>query len=144
LTSNDRLGRAAQHQAARSGRFFRGIVIEGKEKAITCARIADDMKSRYITILDLREISEVTEYFVISTVDNPRQLRALWTRIRHHFKKQKLLPLGEETDSDKWVLVDYNDVVVHIFLGEFREFYDLELLWGDAPRVDWQAKATKK
>jgi len=102
------------------------------------------VKARDISVLDLRQISQVTEYFVICTVDNPRQLRALWTRIRDHFKKQNLLPLGEETDSDKWLLADYNDVVVHIFLGEFREFYDLELLWGDAPRVDWQAKTAKK
>ena len=96
------------------------------------------MKASDITILDLREIGEVTEFFVICTTDNPRQLRALWRRIRDHFKKQGILPLGEETDSDKWVLLDYNDVVVHLFHTEFREFYDLELLWGDAPRVGWE------
>jgi len=114
--------------------------IEGKEKAIACARLAGEMKARDITILDLREINKVTEYFVICTADNPRQLRALWDRIRRELKDKGLLPLGEETGGDRWILADYNDVVVHIFLTDFREFYDLELLWGDAPRVDWQSE----
>jgi len=97
------------------------------------------MKAKDITILDLREISEVTDYFMICTVESVRQLRALWHRIRMDLKKAGTLPLGEEgLDSDRWILVDYNDVIIHIFLGEFREFYDLELLWGDAPRVAWE------
>ena len=100
------------------------------------------MKAKDITILDLRDISEVTDYFVICTVESVRQLRALGQRIRMDLKKGKILPLGQEgLESDRWVLVDYNDVIVHIFLGEFREFYDLELLWGDAPRVAWELNA---
>jgi len=119
--------------------------IEAKEKAITCARIADEMKAHDITILDLREISNVTEFFLICTVDSPRQLRGLWHRIHGDLKKAGVRPLGEEgLDATKWILCDYNDVVIHIFLAEFREFYDLELLWGDAPRVKWQPPPPKK
>jgi len=95
------------------------------------------MKASEITVLDLHTIWDVTEYVVIGTVESARQLRAVWQEIRHRFKENGILPLGEETESSKWVLVDYNDVVVHIFIDEAREFYDLELLWGDAPRVEW-------
>jgi ribosome-associated protein len=101
------------------------------------------MKATDIVLLDLRGISQVTEYFVICTVDNPRQLRGLWHRVREFFKKHESLPFGEDTESSKWVLLDYNEIVVHVFLAEYREFYDLELLWGDAPRVDWQAEPKK-
>ena len=102
------------------------------------------MKARDITILDLREISNVTEFFLICTVDSPRQLRGLWRRIHDDLKKAGILPLGEEgTDATKWILCDYNDVIIHIFLAEFREFYDLELLWGDAPRIKWQPPPKK-
>ena len=102
------------------------------------------MKAQDITILDLREISEVTDYFVICTVDSSRQLRGIWHRIRGDLKKAGHRPLGEEgLDASKWILIDYNDVIVHIFLAEFREFYDLELLWGDAPRVKWQPNNKK-
>jgi len=81
---------------------------------------------------------------VICTVDSPRQLRALWRRIHDDLKKAGIRPLGEEgLDATKWILCDYNDVIVHIFLAEFREFYDLELLWGDAPRVKWQQPPKK-
>jgi len=116
---------------------LRGKIIDARQKAITAARIADSMKASEITVLDLHTIWDVTEYVVIGTVESARQLRAVWQEIRHRFKENGILPLGEETESSKWVLVDYNDVVVHIFIDEAREFYDLELLWGDAPRVEW-------
>jgi len=116
---------------------LRGKIIDAKQKAITAARIADSMKAGEITVLDLHTIWDVTEYVVICTVESARQLRAVWQEIRHRFKDSGILPLGEETESTKWVLVDYNEVVVHIFIDEAREFYDLELLWGDAPRVEW-------
>ena len=132
------IGRAARPRVARSQ--LRGPPIEGKDKAILCARIADEAKAKDIIILDLRGISEVTDYFVICTATNPRQLRALHSRIREELKKLAILPLGEDgAESTQWVLLDYNDVIVHIFHDEFRDFYDLELLWGDAPRIEWQA-----
>ena len=103
------------------------------------------MKATDITILDLRAISEVTDFFVICTVDSSRQLRAIWHSIHVDMKKAGAWPLGEEgLDASKWILIDYVDVIVHIFLAEFREFYDLELLWGDAPRIKWQPANKKK
>jgi len=122
---------------------LRGKIIDAKQKAITAARIADSMKASEITVLDLHTIWDVTEYVVICTVESARQLRAVWQEIRHRFKDSGILPLGEETESSKWVLVDYNEVVVHIFIDEAREFYDLELLWGDAPRVEWASDQDK-
>jgi len=102
------------------------------------------MKARQITVLDLRSIWDVTEYVVICTVDSARQLRAVWQEIRHRFKESGELPLGEEAESNRWALADYNDVVIHIFIDEAREFYDLELLWGDAPRVKWTPSETEE
>jgi len=103
------------------------------------------MKAKDITLLDLAGISEVTDIFLICTVDSPRQLRALYFRIRQELKKHQIKPLSRAgIDSDKWVLCDYGDLIIHVFSAHYREFYDLELLWGDAPRIDWKAESAEK
>ena len=105
------------------------------------ARLAVDRHGRDIAVLDLRGISPVTDYFVIITGTSDRQMRAVADEI-----VQEAAPAGwkpynpADTRSDKWVLVDFVDVVVHVFEQAARRFYDLELIWGDAPRVRWQRR----
>jgi ribosome-associated protein len=100
-------------------------------------RIADDKKAEDITILDLRNITTLTDSFVICSVTNNRQARAIAQEI-----EEKLAKLGLRLDhiegypDSNWILMDYTDLVVHIFTREIREYYDLEHLWGDAPRVE--------
>jgi ribosome-associated protein len=107
------------------------------ELARRCAGIAADKKARSIIILDLEEISPITRYFVIATGINRRQIQAIAEEIRKDVKRAGTIPMGVEgLDEARWVLIDLGDVVVHIMTEEARDFYDLEMLWGDAERVE--------
>jgi len=107
--------------------------------ARACARIADEKKARDILILDLRGLTYVTDFFVIATAGNPRQLRAIGNAVAQETHQRSIRPIGiQGTEESGWVLHDYGDVVVHLFDPERRKLYDLELLWGDAPRIEWE------
>ena len=96
-------------------------------------------------MLDVRKLSDVTDYFVICTGDNRRQLNAIQRRLHGEFRQPAFgLPRVEGEPGSTWVLVDLIDVVVHLFDPDARTFYDLELLWGDAPRVKWAAAKPPK
>ena len=106
--------------------------------ARTCALLAAEKKGEEIVILDLRKLTYITDFFVIVTVANPRQMNAVNRAIEQELAKRGEKPIGSEgTRSGRWVLLDYGDVVVHLFDWEWRRLYDLELLWGDAPRLEW-------
>ena len=112
--------------------------IDPRQFTIEAARILSDDKCEDVIILDLRGKSSVTDYFVIATGTSDRQMSATADHIDEHAHKIGLrLFKNKRLDSEVWVLMDYIDVVIHIFDGEHREYYDLELLWGDAPKVDW-------
>ena len=106
--------------------------------AIELARIAHDNKSEDVIALDLRGISSVTDYTVIGTGTSDRQIRAVADAVIVYGKKVGERPYGFcGRENSVWVVVDYVDVVFHIFAKQYRDYYDLELLWGDAPRLDW-------
>ena len=108
------------------------------EMARTCARLADEKKGEDITILDLRKITYFTDFFVLVTVTNPRQMRAISDSVLEAMSNLGVRPIGiQGTEDSGWVLGDYGDVVVHLFDPRCRRLYDLELLWGDAPRIEW-------
>ena len=87
----------------------------------------------------MREISYITDYFVIASGDNPRQIKGAAQSLLEELRGQGERPLGTEgMDSGDWVLLDFNDVIVHLLDRKLRDFYDMEMLWGDAPRVEWQ------
>lgn len=106
--------------------------------AIKCI---SEKKGENIVGLDLREIASFTEFFVIASGTNQRQVQAIADEINEQLKKQ----LGsrpvriEGYNSAEWVLLDYGDFVVHIFSNEAREFYDLARLWRDAGKIDLSA-----
>ena len=107
------------------------------ELARACALVADEKKGEEITILDLRGLTYVTDFFVLVTANNPRQMRAIAQAIEDCLAERGVKPMGVEgTDASRWILVDCVDFVVHIFEAEWRKLYDLELLWGDAPRLE--------
>lgn len=96
-------------------------------------RHALEKKASEIKVLDLRELSDVTDYFVTCTAGVELHARAIADHIIESLKKKGIRPWHKEGyQSSRWILLDYVDVVVHIFLDETREFYGLEKLWGDA------------
>jgi ribosome-associated protein len=103
--------------------------------AIQCAA---DKKATDMIALDLRSIASFTEFFIIATAANQRQVQAIADEINEQLKKQlDMRPVRiEGYKSAEWVLLDYGDFIVHIFNREAREFYDLARLWRDARRVD--------
>lgn len=105
-------------------------------KVAACA--ADDKKATDIVLLDLTSKTDVCDYFLICTGANPRQVDAIVDEVREKVSANcGLSPLScEGREGLSWVLVDYGSVVVHVFKPETRDFYRLEALWGDAPRVE--------
>ena len=104
-----------------------------------CARAADDKKARDVVVLDLRGLPYITDFFVVATATNPRQLRAICDEIAREMDVMGDRPVGQEgADQSGWMVVDYGDLVVHVFDVERRKYYDLDLLWGDMPRLEWR------
>jgi len=117
----------------------------GREIAIYTARQADEKKAGDIVVYDLRGISDVADYFIIATAYSRLQIHAISFGIEKSLKDQGTLPLGAEGGTDsQWMLLDYVDAVVHVFSPEMRQYYGLESLWGDAPKLDWNAPAAEK
>ena len=102
------------------------------------ASYAADKKAIDLTVLDLRGVSSYTDYFVVCSGNTDRQTKAIHDAILEGMKKDHgVLPRRVEgVGESRWILIDYFDVVVHVFVPEVREFYRLEQLWGDVPRVD--------
>ncbi|MBM4039200.1 MAG: ribosome silencing factor [Planctomycetes bacterium] len=98
------------------------------------------MKAEDILVLDVRKLTQITDFFVLASTASERQLKAIAERLHRELKAAGAHCLGVEGEAaGGWVLLDYVDVVVHLFSREARDFYALEMLWGDAPRVRWQA-----
>ena len=114
-----------------------------KDYAIIAARAADDKKATDIIVQYVGEIISVTEYFVIVTAANNRQVNAIVDAIEDAEREQaKIKPLHrEETRDGSWELLDYGSVVIHVFQPETREYYRLEALWNDAPVMDLATEA---
>ena len=110
--------------------------LEPAKLAELIAGYASDVKAQEIVELDLRGVLGYTDYFIVASGGTDRQTKAIHDRINENMKKQHgLLPRRVEGLSEaRWILMDYLDVIVHIFTPEAREFYRLEQLWGEAPR----------
>lgn len=109
-----------------------------KELAFLAAEAASDKKAVDIVALDVSDLLVVTEYFVIATGRTNVQVRAIADEIEEQVRaKAGEKPIGREgIGEDKWILLDYGDMVVHVFQPAERDFYRLEKLWGDAPRLE--------
>jgi ribosome-associated protein len=107
-----------------------------RETVLLCTNAALKKKATDILILKVQEICSFTDFFVICSGSSDRQVQAIADSIEADLKKAGALPLGVEGGrSGKWVLMDYGDVVVHVFYEATREFYDIERLWADAPSM---------
>ena len=113
---------------------------ESSEIARICAQIAYEKRAEDIVILDLRELTDVTDYMLVASIGSPQQGSAIMQELKHRMHELGLENLGREGNrQDKWILVDFGEVIVHLFEPATRTFYDIENLWGDAPRLDPEA-----
>ena len=119
--------------------------ITAEETARLCARVADDKKANDLLVLRVREVFSIADYFVICTVNSGPQGRAIADEIEEQLRKAGRRHIGiEGREEGSWILLDYGDVVVHIFMPGTRDYYQIEMLWGDAPRVDLTADSARK
>jgi ribosome-associated protein len=110
---------------------------DSKEKSLFCAQAALEKKAFNVSILELKKASSVTDYFLICSGRSDRQVQAIAECIEEKMGERGVRPLGEEGMREgRWVLMDYDDVVIHIFYDQVRLHYDLEGLWIEAPRID--------
>ena len=117
--------------------------ITSKERALIAARAADEKKATDIMVQEVRDLIGVTDYFVIATAANNRQVDAIVDEIEEAERKYaNAKPIHREgTQDGSWSLLDYGDFVVHVFQPETREYYRLEALWNDAPVLDLAKEA---
>ncbi|UCH28067.1 MAG: ribosome silencing factor [Trueperaceae bacterium] len=96
----------------------------------------DDKRAKDIVVLDLHAVSDTLDYFVVATGESNLQLKALEESVRERLKTSGVLPQGVEGKSNRWILLDYGQVIVHLMSPEARSFYDLEGLWADADHLE--------
>src|SRR3954469_17405750 len=110
-----------------------------RQFAIDAARLIATTRCHDVNLLDVRGLSPITDFLVIATGTSARQMRSVADEIEEMGQPRHFIAIGRNGyEGDTWILTDFVDVVVHIFNGEARGYYDLDGLWGDAPRVDWQ------
>ena len=110
-------------------------------KALKIAELQADKKAENIIVINVTDICNFTEYFVISTGLSTLQIKALSDHIQETLRKQGHRPFHiDGQGSSTWTVMDYDDVIVHIFSPEARSYFDLERLWGDGEIVDWESE----
>lgn len=117
--------------------------IEPEQLAIDLARVASDHKAENVVVLDVRGLTSIADFLVIGTGTSDRQMHTVAERVEEYARRVGERPYGVSGQgSDAWVLVDFVDVVVHVFSREARDYYELDLLWGDARHLEWRRSET--
>ena len=113
--------------------------------ALCAARAASDLKATDVIVLDVGSLLSITGYFVIASASNPRQVRAVVDEVEDKVKAElgRAPVRTEGVREQQWTLIDYGDVVVHVFHDSVREFYEIERLYMDAPRVEWESSTAE-
>ena len=130
--AEERLNATSSAEAAGQGAPKGGV----PQEVQTIVDALDDKRAVDIAVLDLREASESLDWFVIASGESAPQLKAMEDSVREHMKLAGQFPRGVEGPSNRWVLIDYGTVVVHVMSPDARDFYDLEGLWADANRIE--------
>lgn len=111
--------------------------------ALAAARCADAMRGQDVVVLDMTPRTSIVDFFVIVTANSRRQMQAIADEVNRTLKGERGNPRlsieGYRTEGN-WLLMDYGDVVLHVFTQEGRQLYNLEELWADARRIDWQTE----
>lgn len=109
--------------------------INTEEKITLIAKAAYDKKAKGVVILDMKRPSLLCDYFIVASGSSTRQVKAISDNIEEQTRRRGITLFHiEGYNEGKWILLDYHDIVVHVFFQETRDFYNLERLWSDAPR----------
>lgn len=115
-----------------------GTFTESQEKLEQLCVALDEEKARDVTVLDVRGLTLIADYFVLCTGNSPTHIRAVAEGVQEKLRERfNLRAKPEGVAESEWVVMDYGDVIAHIFSEEVREFYDLEGLWADARMTTW-------
>ncbi|MGN6626946.1 MAG: ribosome silencing factor [Tepidisphaeraceae bacterium] len=106
--------------------------------AIEIAKLANDSRCHSVVVLDVREVSPVTDFLVLGTGTSDRQMKGVGNEIERMAEEQHDEHVMSRAKDENWILLDFVNVVVHLFSQDARMYYDLDSLWGDAKRVDWK------
>jgi ribosome-associated protein len=110
--------------------------VDSRKRALWCVNASLEKKAKGLVVLRVKEISDFADYFIICSGTSDRQVRSIASSIQESLKKSDILPLGIEGETaGRWVLMDYDDVIIHIFHESVRSFYELERLWSEAPQM---------
>ena len=114
------------------------------DKALLSANIILERKATDPVLFEVGRLTSITDYFLIASGKSSRQVQAIAQHLQRRMKEEGFIPFGIEGEGDgHWILLDYGDIVVHLFYQPVREFYDLEGLWFEAPRVEIDKGASK-
>ncbi len=122
--------------------------LSSRERALKCAALALDKKALDVKILEIANISSIADYLVIASGQSDKQTQAIAESVRLGLKKFGKTSGIEGLKEGNWVVIDYGDVIVHVFKEEIRRYYDLDSVWSDAPLVKipdkflWEGKGT--
>jgi ribosome-associated protein len=115
----------------------RRYAIDSFDRVLKAWNFAKEKQAENPLVLELKNLSSIADYFVILSAESERQAKSIADEIVHQFKQMGVYALGVEgAETAKWILVDYGDIVIHIFLPQVREYYELERIWRDAPVID--------
>jgi len=109
--------------------------VTSSEKALTIAKLADEKKAKEVLILNLVDLTDIADFFVLASGTSERHVRTVAESVQTGMKEKGMQPLSAEGyDEGRWIILDYGDVIFHTFLEPLRELYDLESLWIEAAR----------
>jgi ribosome-associated protein len=117
---------------------------QAEKKALLCAQVASAHKAENILIFNVTDVVSFADYFVICSGRSTRHVQGLAEHIEADLRQRRIRPMGVEGATEgQWVLLDFDDVIVHIFYQPVRAFYDLEGLWWEAPQVEFSAASSE-
>ena len=112
------------------------LLPQSQQKALAIAGAALQKKASDVLILDVQELTSIADYFIVASGESERQVKAIANNIGQEISREyRTTPLTEGAGTSTWILLDYGDIVVHVFKSDIRQFYGLEKMWSDAPRI---------
>ena len=112
------------------------VIPQSQQQALSIARAALEKKASDVLILDVQELTSIADYFIVASGESERQVKAIANHIAREISSEyQITPLIEGAGTSMWILLDFGDIVAHVFKTDIRQYYGLEKMWADAPRL---------